>query len=461
RKQKEWEQEKKLLTDRIENLEAKWEIQEKREKKNNIIIKGLQTNKENIEEEVKKLINIKIGVNAGDFNAKIGEEERNYEIAGKESLHKKSNKNGQRLIDLTAGNRMIIKTTHLKHNDIHKPTWISPDKKTLNQIDHSLIERKHAKCVLDVRTYRGADIGSGHMLVIAKIKQEIPITINKRNNKLKKWNIEALKKDENKEKYNENTKKIIITKEKSTDVNKERGSIRTAIEASTELLKSTKRETRKDWFDDECRKVVQERKQARMKMLKDNTKERIEQYEQIRNSTQTKIRNKKRETQKAKSEEMEEHHRNRNTKLFHKNLKEEKKVALTNHQGEIWVDTTSMLNIWENFFLNTLTNNECKTENEQLHQNNQDKQKLEEPAKKEIIEIIKKSKNNKSPSEDSITIEQIKYSSEKIFDRIYNLIKQIWKKECMPKEWSQALIHPVHKKGSTQNPENYRPISLL
>ncbi|KAF2905586.1 hypothetical protein ILUMI_00590 [Ignelater luminosus] len=31
----------------------------------------------------------------------------------------------------------------------------------------------------------------------------------------------------------------------------------------------------------------------------------------------------------------------------------------------------------------------------------------------------------------------------------------------MPKEWSQALIHPVHKKGSTQNPENYRPISPL
>ncbi|KAF2892034.1 hypothetical protein ILUMI_14139, partial [Ignelater luminosus] len=65
KKEKEWEQEKKLLTDRIENLEAKWEIQEKTGKKNNIIIKGLQTNEENIKEEVKKLINTKIGVNTG------------------------------------------------------------------------------------------------------------------------------------------------------------------------------------------------------------------------------------------------------------------------------------------------------------------------------------------------------------------------------------------------------------
>ncbi|KAF2886612.1 hypothetical protein ILUMI_19561 [Ignelater luminosus] len=157
-----------------------------------------------------------------DFNDKIGKEERNNEVVGKESLHRKSNKNGQRLIDLAAVNRMIIKSTHLKHKDIHKPTW---------------------------------------------------------------------------------------------------------------------------------------------------------------------------------------------------NLKEEKKgfqprtVALKNYQGEICVDTTSMLNILEHFFKNTLTNNECETEKEQLHQNYQNKQKLKEPTKKEKIEIIKKSKNNKSPGEDGIAIEQIKYSS--------------------------------------------------
>ncbi|KAF2903282.1 hypothetical protein ILUMI_02893, partial [Ignelater luminosus] len=93
------------------------------------------------------------------------------------------------------------------------------------------------------------------------------------------------------------------------------------------------------WFDDECKKVVQERQQARMKMFEDNTGEKIKQHKQIRNSTQAKIRNKKREAQKAKLEEMEEHYRNRNTKLFYKNLKEEKKgfqsqtAAVKNHQG--------------------------------------------------------------------------------------------------------------------------------
>ncbi|KAF2902533.1 hypothetical protein ILUMI_03656 [Ignelater luminosus] len=65
--------------------------------------------------------------------------------------------------------------------------------------------------------------------------------------------------------------------------------IRTAIEASTELLKPTKREKRKDWFDNECRKAVQKRKQARMKMLEDNTRERIEQYKKIKKENHKKL----------------------------------------------------------------------------------------------------------------------------------------------------------------------------
>ena len=30
-----------------------------------------------------------------------------------------------------------------------------------------------------------------------------------------------------------------------------------------------------------------------------------------------------------------------------------------------------------------------------------------------------------------------------------------------PIEWSKAIICPLHKKGSTNNPDNYRGISLL
>ncbi|KAF2898466.1 hypothetical protein ILUMI_07709 [Ignelater luminosus] len=67
-----------------------------------------QTFYDTIEESMNNLACFDMKIIIGDFNAKIDKEERNYEIAGKESLHRKTNKNGQRLIDLAAGNRMII-----------------------------------------------------------------------------------------------------------------------------------------------------------------------------------------------------------------------------------------------------------------------------------------------------------------------------------------------------------------
>jgi hypothetical protein len=55
----------------------------------------------------------------------------------------------------------------------------------------------------------------------------------------------------------------------------------------------------------------------------------------------------------------------------------------------------------------------------------------------------------------------IKYGGEKLWDLIYELITNIREQGEMPKEWSIALIHPVHKKNDKTNCSNYRGISLL
>ena len=44
---------------------------------------------------------------------------------------------------------------------------------------------------------------------------------------------------------------------------------------------------------------------------------------------------------------------------------------------------------------------------------------------------------------------------------IYELIKDVWRQELMPKEWTMTIIYPVHKKSDKMDCQNYRGISLV
>jgi hypothetical protein len=68
---------------------------------------------------------------------------------------------------------MIVGSTTFDHKDIHKMTWKSPDGNTLNQIDHFIIDARHLYNLMDVRTYRRANVDSDHYLVISNIRSQI------------------------------------------------------------------------------------------------------------------------------------------------------------------------------------------------------------------------------------------------------------------------------------------------
>ena len=70
-------------------------------------------------------------------------------------------------------NRLVVGSTLFKHRDIHKITWVSPDGNTKAQLDHILINNKWRSSLQDVRTYRGAECGGDHNLVVGEIKLKL------------------------------------------------------------------------------------------------------------------------------------------------------------------------------------------------------------------------------------------------------------------------------------------------
>jgi hypothetical protein len=61
---------------------------------------------------------------------------------------------------------------------------------------------------------------------------------------------------------------------------------------------------------------------------------------------------------------------------------------------------------------------------------------------------------------DGIHPELIKYGGNKLLNRMYELVRQIWDKQRIPEEWKETIIVPVHKRGDREMCENYRGIAL-
>lgn len=70
-------------------------------------------------------------------------------------------------------NGLIIGGTILQHKNIHKLTWISPDRRTSNQIDHICINKKWRRSLRDVKAIRGADTNSDHHLMLCKLQLKL------------------------------------------------------------------------------------------------------------------------------------------------------------------------------------------------------------------------------------------------------------------------------------------------
>jgi len=70
---------------------------------------------------------------------------------------------------------LLVKSAYSEHKDIHKYTWIFPDGKNLNQIDHVLVDRRRHSNIMDVRSHRGVEGESDHQLVVTKVREKLCI----------------------------------------------------------------------------------------------------------------------------------------------------------------------------------------------------------------------------------------------------------------------------------------------
>uniref|UniRef100_A0A8D8Q0R7 Craniofacial development protein 2 n=1 Tax=Cacopsylla melanoneura TaxID=428564 RepID=A0A8D8Q0R7_9HEMI len=405
----------------------------------------------------------------GDMNAKLGHEHMYRPALGNYSLHACSNDNGVRLLEFALSKNMLVKSTMFPHRRIHKGTWISPDGRTINQIDHVLVDKRWQSNILDVRTYRDADVDSDHMLVIVKLRERIK-SQNQGKSYQRKLDQDKLKDPILQRQFQQKLSEEIENNESNMGEDKTINDINSQLtnivyNGAKELLGFVKKPKQNKWFDEECKTAIERRREKRLIAIDTRDTTRIEEYREERRKVKKLTRKKKREHLNNKLDQIEKEDRMKQVRSFYQLVNQQrrrmpnKSSTVKDKNGITLTGKEPVLSRWAEYF-KELLNVEQDNQVEELatHENEAEE---ETPTLHETVQAIKRLKNNKTPGTDELTSELLKKGGPMLREEIHKLIVKCWETETIPDQWREVIIIPLHKKNDPTDCNNYRGIALL
>ena len=87
----------------------------------------------------------------------------------------------------------------------------------------------------------------------------------------------------------------------------------------------------------------------------------------------------------------------------------------------------------------------------------------EKPSMRELTKALGRLKNGKAAGSSNILPEMIKTAcdDEEFRALLLDLIHTVWEERQVPREWADAILVPIPKKGNLRNCDNWRGIALL
>ena len=405
----------------------------------------------------------------GDMNAKVGHSlPGDGPVTGQHGLGVR-NDNGSRFVNCCQLNGLTIGGTIFPHKSIHKGTWRSPDGTTVNQIDHVCISQRHRKCLVDVRSMRGADLGlTDHYLVRAKIR--VKLKKQSRPSVIKVLDSNKLENDQVNVEFREEFQRRLGQDETTDDVNCSWRKFKDAVNESAVNVLGYKSGRREEWISDGTWDLIQEKKNLKMKMETSSSQTR----EVFRNLHRAKAAEVKRASRRdrrrflnGKADEAEQAaNRNDQRTLFKmsKELGGTKKGyngVIKDANGNKISSEREKVERWKEHFSRVLNCDEPTSPHVFENQSRELQVELGPIREEEVVEALSNQKSNKSPGEDLISAEMLKALGNLGIAKLTLIYNQIWQAESAPIDWKNSIIVKVPKKGDLSNCNNWRGISLL
>jgi sorting nexin-29 len=377
----------------------------------------------------------------GDFNAKVGSEDPESAVVGKYGLHKESSDNELRLIGLANALNMVIGSTTFSHKNIHLNTWRSRDGKTANQIYHVLIDARHKSNMMDVRSYRGANTDTDHYLVITRIRAKInqsKYNLNKAECVIN--NVSGLQQPKIKKDYEDNIRKPCNeTDEEEIDSGEWTKCEDITRKAADEKIGRLVRNDTNGWFDQECAEITEEKNRRFTEAAREEYSEAQTKEKRIH----------------KKKEYYEEQLKLNAGKESRKFYKQDRSLSCRNMEEEILSNNIDMLK-WEKYVQDLYGEGEDRVELQtQIFLDVSEGEDIPIPTLEEVKYLIQKLNNNRAPGPDGLNAGLFETEENNLMGKSWKMIKKVWMKEKIPKQWEEGLICPIYEKGDCLMCENY------
>ena len=154
-----------------------------------------------------------------------------------------------------------------------------PGMNVVNQIDHVIINKRHATSITDIKACRGPYCDSYHFLVKVILRERLSNALKNQGRKRKRWNTDKLTKEEDLNLYQNKINLKLQDIDRIQDVQTEWNNIKNVIvEAAKEALGEKKGKRNEEWFDEDCRTAIQKKNNMRKIMLQRITRSNKETY---------------------------------------------------------------------------------------------------------------------------------------------------------------------------------------
>jgi hypothetical protein len=255
-----------------------------------------------------------------------------------------------------------------------------------------------------------------------------------------RFNVKKLNEGDFKEQYQvtiRNKFAALENLEDRRDFNRPWDNIRENIKNSAqESLGYCESKHRKPWFCEECSKLVERRKQAKLQWLQDPNEMNKDNTSDVMRKASRHLKNKKRKYLEDKINELELNSKNYNIRDLYRGTNRFKKCyqprtnLVEDERGDLLSDPHNILNRWKNYFCELLDVHGagCVRQTE-MHTA---EPFVPEPSASEVEVDTGKLKRYKSPGVDQIPAELIQAGTETLRSEIHKFGKLIWNKEGLP-----------------------------